>query len=39
MALKNDEKSEEQLTCRYKIDDKNLTNFDSRTWDSQKFKF
>ena len=31
MALKNDEKSEEQLTCRYKSDDKNLTNFDSRT--------
>ena len=29
MTLKNDEKSEEELTCRFKIDIKNLTNFDS----------
>ena len=31
MTLKNDEKSEEELTCRSKIDIRNLTNFDSRT--------
>ena len=30
MTLKNDEKSEE-LTCRFKIDIRNLTNFDSGT--------
>ena len=34
MALKNDEKSEEEFTCRFKIDIRNLTNIDSRT---QKF--
>ena len=33
----DDEKAEEKLTCRFKIDIKNLTNFDSRTWKSQKF--
>ena len=27
MTLKNDEKSKEELTCRFKIDIKNLTNF------------
>ena len=32
----DDEKAEEKLTCRFKIDIKNLTNFDSRTWKSQK---
>ena len=36
MALKNDEKYEEELTCGFKIDIKNLTNFDSRTRRSQK---
>ena len=36
MALKNDEKIEKELTCRFKIDIKNLTNFDSRTRKSQK---
>ena len=30
MTLKNDEKSEDVLTCRFKIDIRNLTNFDSR---------
>ena len=35
MTLKNDEKSEEELTCRFKTEIKNLTNFDSRTWKSQ----
>ena len=37
MTLKNDEKSEEELTCRFKIEIKNLTNVDSRTWKSQEF--
>ena len=37
MALKNDEKSEEELTCRFKIDIRNLMNFDLRTQKSQKF--
>ena len=37
MTLKNDEKSEEELTCRFKIEIKNLVNFDSRTRKSQKF--
>ena len=37
MILKNDEKSEKELTCRFKIDVRNLTNFDSRTQKSQKF--
>ena len=30
MTLKNDEKSEEELTCRFNIDIKNLTHFDLR---------
>ena len=37
MTLKNDEKSEEELTCRFKIDIRNLTNFDLGTQKSQKF--
>ena len=37
MALKNDEKSEEELTCRFKLDMRNLMNFDSSTRKSQKF--
>ena len=32
MTMKNDEKSEEKLTCRFKIDKRNLTNFDLRAW-------
>ena len=36
MTLKNDEKSKEELTCRFKIDIKNLTNFDFSTLKSQK---
>ena len=28
MTMKNDEESEEELTCRFKIDIRNLTNFD-----------
>ena len=37
MTLKNYEKSEEELTCRFKIDISNLTNFDLRTGKFQKF--
>ena len=37
MTLKNDEKSEEELTCRFKTDIRNLTNFDLRTQKPQKF--
>ena len=37
MTLKNDEKSEEELTCHFKIDIRNSMNFDSRTRKSQKF--
>ena len=37
MTLKNDEKSEEELTCRFKIETRNLTNFDLRIQKSQKF--
>ena len=31
MTLKNDGKSEEELTCQFKIDMRNLTNFDPST--------
>ena len=31
MTLKNDEKSEEEFTCRFKIDIGNLKSFDLRT--------
>ena len=37
MTLKNDEKSEEELTCYFKIDMRNLTNFDPNTRKSRKF--
>ena len=37
MTMKNDAKFEEELTCRFKIDMRNLTNFDSSTRKSQKF--
>ena len=33
----NDEKSEEELSCRFKIDMRNFTNFDPSTQKSQKF--
>ena len=35
--MKNDEKSEEELTCRFKTGIRNVMNFDSRTQKSQKF--
>ena len=37
MTLKNDEKFEEELACRFKIDIRNLANFDPSTRKSQKF--
>ena len=37
MTMKNDVKFEEELTCRFKIDLRNLTNFDPSTQKSQKF--
>ena len=37
MAMKNDASFEEELTCRFKIDINNLTNFDPSTRKSQKF--
>ena len=37
MKLKRDTKFGEKLTCRFKIDIKNLTNFDVNTPKSQKF--
>ena len=37
MTLKDNEKSEEELTCCFKIDINNLTNFDSGTPKSQTF--
>ena len=37
MTLKNDEKSEEELTFHFKINWKNLMDFSSRTQKSQKF--
>ena len=37
ITLKNDEKSEEELGRWFKIDIRNVTNFDSRTRKYQKF--
>ena len=37
MAMKNEVKFEEELTCQFKIDMRNLTNFDPSTRKSQKF--
>ena len=37
MTRKNDAKFEEELTCQFKIDKRNLTNLDLRTQKSQKF--
>ena len=37
MTMKNDTKLEEELTCQFKIDIRNLTNFDPSTRKSQKF--
>ena len=37
MTMKNDAKIEEELTCLFKIDMRNLTQFDPSTRKSQKF--
>ena len=39
MAMKNDTKIEEEVTCRFKIDVSNLTKFDPCTRKSFKFVF
>ena len=37
MTSENDAKFEEKLTCQFKIDMRNLTNFDASTQKSKKF--
>ena len=37
MTMKNDTKLEEELTCQFKIDMRNLTTFDPSTRKPQKF--
>ena len=37
MAMTNDAKFEEELACQFKIDIRNLTDFDLSTRKSQKF--
>ena len=37
MTMKDVAKIEEELTCQFKIDMRNVTNFDPSTWKSQKF--
>ena len=37
MTIKYDEKLEEELTCHFKTDMRNLTNFDPITQKSKKF--
>ena len=39
MAMKNDTKIEEELTCLFKIDMRNFTNFDPSTKKSKKIVF
>ena len=39
MTMKNDAKFEEQLTCHFKVDMRNLTNFNQSTLKSQMFSF
>ena len=39
MTMKNDGKIEEELTYQFKIDLKNLTNFDPNTQKSQKIAY
>ena len=38
MRIKNDAKFEEDLTCQFKTDTRNLRNFDPSTQKSQKFE-
>ena len=37
MTMKNYAKFQEELTCHFKVDMRNLTSFDPGTWKSQKF--
>ena len=37
ITMKNDAKFEEELTCQFKIDMRNLMNFDPSTQKSQKY--
>ena len=37
MTMKNNAKSEEELTCHFKTEMRSLTNFDPSTRKSQKF--
>ena len=37
MTMKNDANFQEEFTCRFKFDMRNLRNFDSSTQKSQKF--
>ena len=39
MTMKNDAKFEEELTCQFKIDMRNLTNFDASTWKNLRFNW
>ena len=39
MTMKNNAKFEEELTCHFKINMRNLTNFDPSTSKSQKILF
>ena len=39
ITMNNYAKFEEELTCHFKVDMRNLTNFDPSTWKSQKFSF
>ena len=39
MTIENDTKIEAELTRHFKIDMRNLMNFDSSTWKSKKFAF
>ena len=38
IRMKNNAKFQEDLTCQFKIDMRNLTNFDSSTGKSQKLE-
>ena len=39
MTMKNHAKFEEEMTCQFKIDMRNLTNFDPSTEKSSKFAY
>ena len=39
MAMNNDTKIKEELTCRFQIDMRNLTNFDPSTRKAKRFAF